>query len=271
MRRQSVLRPPVPERRTVSVASGLAWIALLALLLWLLHHAGSGPLGGPPSWDRSGLREWLDGTDGVLAAFAILRLVGLGLGAYLLAVAVLGVLARLTQRRSLIRLADVATLPFARGLLGTAAGVGLTASTIGLVALDARLEAAPIGVSTAGPAPTESLRRLPDPADPSSPDAPDGTSTMRVEDGAAEAAPPEEGPPSEAGPPPEWTAEPGDHFWSIAADTLAQGWGRTPTDGEVVPYWTAVMEANRDRLVDPGNPELIYPGQVFRLPDLPPA
>ena len=35
---------------------------------------------------------------------------------------------------------------------------------------------------------------------------------------------------------------------------------------EVTTYWRALIEANRDRLVDPSNPDLLYPDQVLRLP-----
>jgi nucleoid-associated protein YgaU len=37
-------------------------------------------------------------------------------------------------------------------------------------------------------------------------------------------------------------------------------------DAEVVPYWRAVIEANRDRLADRDNPSLVFPGQEFVLP-----
>ena len=55
----------------------------------------------------------------------------------------------------------------------------------------------------------------------------------------------------------------------LAEATLAQVWGRRPTDAEVAPYWRTVVEANRRRLVDPANPDLIRPGQVFTLPPTP--
>ena len=51
---------------------------------------------------------------------------------------------------------------------------------------------------------------------------------------------------------------PGDSFWSIAVDEAA---GR-----DLVAYWRALIDANLDRLVDPSNPDLLYPDQVLRLP-----
>jgi hypothetical protein len=65
---------------------------------------------------------------------------------------------------------------------------------------------------------------------------------------------------------PTWTVRPGDHLWGIAAATLRHRLGRAPTDAEVEPYWRRLLDLNRSRLVDPGNPDLIFPTQVFDLP-----
>ena len=51
---------------------------------------------------------------------------------------------------------------------------------------------------------------------------------------------------------------PGDSFWSIAVDEAASATSSR--------YWRALIDANRDRLVDPSNPDLLYPDQVLRLP-----
>jgi nucleoid-associated protein YgaU len=48
----------------------------------------------------------------------------------------------------------------------------------------------------------------------------------------------------------------------VVADSL----GRPGSEREVARYWVVLVEANRDRLVDPTNPDLIYPNQVLRLP-----
>ena len=63
-----------------------------------------------------------------------------------------------------------------------------------------------------------------------------------------------------------WTVRPGDHLWGIASATLRHRLGRAPTDAEVEPYWRRLIDLNRSRLVDPGNPDLIFPTQVFDLP-----
>ena len=64
-----------------------------------------------------------------------------------------------------------------------------------------------------------------------------------------------------------YTVAVGDSFWSIAEDQVTIRLGRTPTDAEVLEPWLALIDANRDRLVDPGDPDLLHPGQVLRLPD----
>jgi len=63
----------------------------------------------------------------------------------------------------------------------------------------------------------------------------------------------------------EVTVVAGDHLWGIAERTVAQRLGRAPTDAEVAPYWHQLIDANRDRLAT-GDPDLIFAGQVFRLP-----
>lgn len=67
-----------------------------------------------------------------------------------------------------------------------------------------------------------------------------------------------------------WVVEPGDSFWSIAEDVLASpgggGGGGPPAERDVGRYWRRLIDANRGRLVDPGNPDLLLPGQELVLP-----
>lgn len=51
--------------------------------------------------------------------------------------------------------------------------------------------------------------------------------------------------------------QPGNSLWRLARRTYGSGW-----------QYTVIYDANRDRI---GNPDLIYPGQVFDLPPLAPA
>lgn len=85
---------------------------------------------------------------------------------------------------------------------------------------------------------------------------------------SAPAPPPAPAPPvASQAPGPGVEVAPGDNFWSLAEHTLATAWDRPPTEAEVRPYWQALVESNRDRLVPPpGDPNLIFPGQVFVTP-----
>jgi nucleoid-associated protein YgaU/DNA-binding SARP family transcriptional activator len=62
------------------------------------------------------------------------------------------------------------------------------------------------------------------------------------------------------------TVKAGDNLWVLAEQQLAADHGREPSDAEIRPYWHEVIEANRDQLVSPGNPDLILPGQRLTMP-----
>lgn len=64
-----------------------------------------------------------------------------------------------------------------------------------------------------------------------------------------------------------WTVERGDSFWSIAEETLQDhGRGGNLSEEDIADYWRVLIAANEDRLVEPGNPDLILPGQELILP-----
>ncbi len=60
----------------------------------------------------------------------------------------------------------------------------------------------------------------------------------------------------------EHVVQPGEHFWSIAERVVND----RGIDVPVGRYWQLLVEANRSRLVDPDDPDLLYPGQVLVLP-----
>lgn len=62
------------------------------------------------------------------------------------------------------------------------------------------------------------------------------------------------------------TVEAGDSFWSLAVE-LAD-FGQDPGAG-VARYRTALIDANADQLVEPGNPDLLHVGQTLVLPATP--
>jgi nucleoid-associated protein YgaU len=71
----------------------------------------------------------------------------------------------------------------------------------------------------------------------------------------------EEGPPAGGS----VVVQPGDHLWKISERHLEGILERPAQLREIVPYWLAVIEANRGRLTS-GDPDLIYPGEGSTLP-----
>jgi nucleoid-associated protein YgaU len=59
---------------------------------------------------------------------------------------------------------------------------------------------------------------------------------------------------------------PGDNLWRLAASEVARVSGvARPPDRAIVPYWRAVIDANRASLRS-GDPSLVFPGEVVVLP-----
>jgi hypothetical protein len=64
-----------------------------------------------------------------------------------------------------------------------------------------------------------------------------------------------------------WVVGAGDSFWSVAEETLRdRSGGQAPTEARVERYWRVLVDANRGRMADPGNPDLLIPGQELVLP-----
>jgi len=279
-----------------------AWLAFVLSVLVVLHAVG-GRLAPPPLSGLEDARAWLEQRQPADVVFAVLRLLALALGWYLLAVTIASVVARLLRLAAVITVVDVVTVPKVRRLVNAAVGLSVVAT--GYPGLAAAAESAPPAVEImrrlpddapgapgafAPPEPasaptTITMHRLPDePGDelPASP-SPQPRSTQvtavapKVTTGepsprAAAPTPPTAPPtPPALGPVPgSWTVRPGDHFWAVADQVLSRTWGRPPTDTEVGPYWRTLVEANRSRLPDPANPDLLFPGHSLTVPP-PPA
>ena len=134
-------------------------------------------------------------------------------------------------------------------------------------------------VSDLGPAHAESEDRLAGPADDRATESPHASAAARADDqpqaaardtartdhqahpAARDTAAADDTPdPGGLG---TWIVEPGDHLWGIAAATVAERSG-SEDHREVARYWLKLIEANADTVGD--NPDLIYPGQLIRLP-----
>jgi hypothetical protein len=227
----------------------LGAVAGSAAAVVALGRLGSGPMSAPPIHSWTALTRWYDSTAPELALIATLRSVALLLGGWLFVASALQVLGALPGLRPVGRLADCISPRSLQRLGHGLAGLSLTA---GLTAVgpSAGIPLVTGGRSAAVVAPHD------EPPLPSATDEP-GTATLR--------------PIGEADPPPaprhdEVTVAAGDSFWSIAVDTLTERLGVDPSDRQVVRYWRNLIELNRARLVDPGNADLIFSGQVFQLP-----
>lgn len=262
------------------------WTIVLAGVTAGLIAAGTGQLATPPI---HGFGRWVDAEGSVAAAMAIARLVGLVLAVWLLATTLAAIGARLLHLGGATRFVDALTLPVVRRMVHGAVGVGVVVGAVtstGATAYAARPEPSTPTMVRLPSQPELRMERLPD----APPDAPAATPTPSDVQSTPEttpttdpAAPTTEPPPPTdpaATPPPDEPAGPavpssrvvvqGDHFWRLATEALTQAWQRPPTDDETVPYWEAVIAANRDVLADPANPNLLFPGQQVQLPPPPP-
>jgi hypothetical protein len=261
----------------------LAWTAALALGLRGLHALGAGRLGVPLS-SADDLSAWLDRTPPEVMAVAIVRLVALATVWYLTLCTLALTLARPVGRSGVASAAARATPAIVRRILVGGGGLGLAAGTVvgalpSAMVATAPLAPSPAAASIVGAAqdtnpptatmtrgtrdmPVAVMTRMPAEHTPTAvmtrPPATDAPRSSRSPPARASRRP--------AAAPPSWTVEAGDSFWSIAAETLAEAEG-APTDRRVIGYWRRLVEANRGRLLDPGNPDLLVPGQELVLPD----
>lgn len=113
-----------PVGRTVVGVRLLAWVVGLAAGLVLMHRLGGGHLAPPPA-SPGGWSDWWLGTDPLIGAMALLRLVVVGLGWYLLAATSLGLLAHLSRSVLLWRVAELLTARFLHRVVGGVVGVAL--------------------------------------------------------------------------------------------------------------------------------------------------
>ena len=231
-------------RRTLVV---LSWLAGLSGATTVLVVAGRGALAGPDVAHPSSWSAWASGRDPVDAAVAVLRTGLLAVTLYLLAVTALGLLARAVALPRLVAGLDVAGGPVVRRVLTGVAGASLALST---------LTPAVAMAQTPAPPPTATMRLLDEPP-------PATTTTTTIV-----AAPPTvASPPATSGNAREVVVAPGDSFWSIARRHVTDRVGREPTEREIAVFWRKLIAENAERLAVAGNPDLVYPGQAFRLPE----
>jgi len=295
-RQQETGNPGLAAPRLQLLAGAVGLLVVGAVLWW------SGKALPPPTaLDHQGVSAWVGTTDPIVAAFAVVRVVGLALVVWIALTGAAGALvhlSRLRRRRWLRRLVDRLSLPVVRRLVHGAAGVTLAAATLvpgtagastsvttavpdinrpdiaTLVAIyppeRATAATVPIGPDRAviialDPAPGSAA---PPPMPTPAPMLPPTTATPPAAKASTAAAP-------TIAPPPVtpalglWRIEPGQHLWHVAEVTLVAAWGTAPSDDEIGRYLDVLIAANRDRLLVPTNPDLVFAGQELVVP-LPP-
>ncbi len=194
---------------------------------------------------RHDVLAWVDAQGAAVAAVALLRPIALVLAGYLLATTLLAVGARLVGDARAVaaveRLAPAVVAQLARRATAGAALLAVATTQAPVAAATARTEITTRPDPAKGPI---TMRELPPEAAPNAPPTPTGTAAT-------------------------WTIASGEHLWFVARHTLESTWGRRPTDREVDPYWRALIERNRDRLPDRDLPDLVVPGLVVELPEVP--
>ncbi len=234
-----------------SSGRSLGWFVLLVGTILVLRSAAIGDLTAPPLTSLDALADWTDAREPGSTAIALVRLVAEVVAWYLLGLTILYGLAATLRSGGMASLADALAAPGAARLVRGGLGLGLLASTAAAGA------ATPPGDVAEPSRSTASMRPLP---------AVEGDGTAWMVPVTEEVQTPQAAPTITAERPNTWTVSEGESFWSIAEDALADARGRTPTIAEIDPYWRALIDANRGRLVDGDDPDLIHPGQVFELP-----
>jgi hypothetical protein len=265
------------QRRVVARARLIGLVALEVAAVPLL--AGSGD-GAPAGIDWQHLGRWATDTAPEDAVVAVVRLLGMGLAAWLLATTLLYFLARLTRVPSLVRGVSWATIPAVRRIVDAAVAASVFGGAVlGPHPAGAQVVAPPPIVvelnSTTTSAPAH--RYVPVPAgDHSTPvttvarTAPTTTLTPTPTTPAATATTVLPGPAAPAPHPAGhvYTVVAGDNLWTIAAAELSRQTARAPDDlaeAEVRDYWLQVIDANHGLLLS-GDPDLIYPGESILCP-----
>jgi hypothetical protein len=239
----------------------LAEAALVVALHWIGSGANTVPLGA--------LVPWLQTSDPTVVLVSLARLVGLGMAYWLLTTTVLYAFSYHLGPASLTRALHWVTLPVVRRVVQGVTAMSLTgASLIGPTVFVANpaLAQQVVAAQTSPTTPSGTADQGTTDSGPYSPDAagwpsgttandfwlPTGLTASSIAIGA------------QAGTQ-NYTVVKGDHFWNIAKNHLQDTLKHKPTEDEVAHYWVKLVAANR-ATIRSGNPDLIYPQEVVKLP-----
>jgi nucleoid-associated protein YgaU len=188
---------------------------------------------------------------------AVLRLAAFAAAAYGIVLSSATLAAIVTRRPDIERLATSMAPPRLRRVLVGLIGLGIVSSVAG----------APVAPSTVTTATATAIRTTTSTSAPST-SAPSPMSAAPTSRDRNPTAPVTHAdtPVAEPALPDLWVMKPGDHLWRVASVSLAQRLGRDARTDEIDHYWRAIIDLNRESLVDPDNPDLVMVGQVIELP-----
>jgi hypothetical protein len=219
--------------------------------VWMLARLGG--VIGISAGSAVDLGRSVEQTDPALVAAALLRLVGLAAGVYLGGVLAVATLAGLVRWHPLARM-SVRLTPAAlrRWVLG-GASIGLAG---GVIATPTPVSATPVErVAASEDAPGDLVEST---AVMVKLDEDDSSRPLAVAAATPVAAP------AAAADGDTWLVMPGESFWSIAEEILADTGASTR---ELTAFWQRLIDANRDRLAHPDNPDLLFTGQELIVPE----
>jgi hypothetical protein len=279
-------RPPVHGAHSLlRLAVGAGALAGAAGLLWVAGAA----IPGPGTLDGPGLARWIE-EDPVVVAVAAVRVVGLALTGWVAPSAVVALAVHATglrRRATLRRTVDRLCLPTVRRLVHGAVGAAtLSVAVLAQGATGAGAVAPAAAVAAPAAAEDAVTRRTPDdvavmvalPGGSAAVDG-DGLDGPEVAPASAKlrallvALDPAPAPPPDApGPTPDprtattWVVARGEHLWHVSEATLERHLGAPPDDAAVAAYLGRLIDANRDRLAVPDDPDLLFAGQELLVP-----
>lgn len=255
------------------VAALTAWLVGLAAALAALLTIGAELPGVPPLTRPAGWSAWASDRETLDLVAAGARLLAVAALAYLLVVTLAQLVAGLLGERSprkgrwLVRVTPRFVGALTAAAIASTGTVGADEAADGVPSSrdDQHLPAA-AGSVAVRPGMGATMQLITPGEETSLPWA-DDVHPAPGDDAPAESA---DEPPSP--PPPtthhlgEWVVRPGDHLWRIAEELLLERGNAEPNDAEVRDLWVRLIDTNRDRFVDPENPDLILPGQRLTLP-----
>ena len=252
-----------------------AWLIALVGLLYLLHWLGVGQFASP-SFSIDAWSDWLSQTSGPVIVVTVTRLLAIALVVYLLAATVLSVAAEVSGWNPLVTASTLFSAPAIRQLARYGAGASIAVA----LTLPTAANAAPATVGSGAADPSWPVLHHVDPdAGRNVPTTTASTTSTTAAPTTTTTAVPTQASVIESDPVPSsvavvepptqaetYTIRGGDNLWAVASSVLQQRTGVIPSDATVSNYLKTLVAANSDVLADPANPDLVFPGQVFRLP-----